>query len=128
MNIGAVYKDMDVATIETFPADDQVDPEAYIKAIQSFQPGDVAVIFTPDDTHFKIALECINRGIHVMVTKPIVQTLEDHQALAKAAKEKNVLVAVEVHKRLDPFYADARDRVRAGLGDFQYMVRIVYHR
>jgi D-galacturonate reductase len=37
------------------------------------------------------------------------------------------LVAVEVHKRLDPFYADARDRVRAGLGDFQYMVRIVYH-
>ena len=61
-----------------------------------------------------------------MVTKPIVQTLEDHQALAKAAKEKNVLVAVEVHKRLDPFYADARDCVRAGLGDFQYMVRDVH--
>lgn len=58
-----------------------------------------------------------------MVTKPIVQTLEHHQKLAKAAEEKGVLVAVEVHKRLDPFYADARDRARGegGLGNFQYM-------
>jgi D-galacturonate reductase len=56
-----------------------------------------------------------------MVTKPIVQTLEHHQTLMKAAKEKGVLVAVEVHKRLDPFYADARDRARSQLGNFQYL-------
>lgn len=56
-----------------------------------------------------------------MVTKPIVQNLEHHRILAEAAKEKNVLVAVEVHKRLDPFYADARDRARSALGNFQYM-------
>eukprot|EP00957_Ditylum_brightwellii_P134501 10253641-Ditylum_brightwellii.AAC.1 len=56
-----------------------------------------------------------------MVTKPIVQTLEHHDILAKAAKENNVLVGVEVHKRLDPFYADARDRARSTLGNFQYM-------
>ena len=64
---------------------------------------------------------CIKRGMHVMVTKPIVQTLEHHQALAKAADEQGVLVAVEVHKRLDPFYADARDRARSTMGNFQYM-------
>lgn len=123
-NIGDVYKNMDL-TCDTFPADDSVDPKAYESAAESFQPGDVAVIFTPDDTHFDIALACINRGMHVMVTKPIVQTLDDHLKLAKAASEKGVLVGVEVHKRLDPFYADARDRVRAtedkGLGNFQYM-------
>lgn len=118
--IGDVYAEMDL-TCDTFPADTEVNPEAYEDAIKSFQPGDVAVIFTPDDTHYKIALECINRGMHVMVTKPIVQTLEQHQSLAKAAEEKGVLVAVEVHKRLDPFYADARDRVKSGLGNFQYM-------
>jgi len=81
----------------------------------------VAVIFTPDDTHFEIAMECVKAGMHVMVTKPIVKTLEHHKLLAKAAKEKNVLVGVEVHKRLDPFYADARDRARSALGKFQYM-------
>ena len=42
------------------------------------------------------------------------------QALAAAAKAKNVLVGVEVHKRLDPFYADARDRAQK-LGGLQYM-------
>ena len=120
-NIGNVYSDMDL-TCETFPDDNTVDPEAYVKAIQTFQAGDVAVIFTPDDTHYKIALTCIEQGLHVMVTKPIVQTLEQHQALCAAAARKNVLVAVEVHKRLDPFYADARDRARsAALGDFQYL-------
>jgi D-galacturonate reductase len=120
-NIGDVYKDMNLSC-DTFPRDDQVDPAAYKTAIQAFQSKDVAVIFTPDDTHFDIALECIHRGMHVMVTKPIVQTLEDHLKLAKAAAESNVLVAVEVHKRLDPFYADARDRARsAELGNFQYL-------
>jgi D-galacturonate reductase len=108
-------------TCETFPGDDEVKPDAYVGAAESFQAGDVAVIFTPDDTHFSIALECIQRGMHVMVTKPIVQTLEHHEKLAKAAEEKGVLVAVEVHKRLDPFYADARDRARSSLGNFQYM-------
>lgn len=118
-NIGDVYKGMDL-TCETFPADDQVDPKAYESASEAFKPGDVAVIFTPDDTHYDIALKCVQQGMHVMVTKPIVQNLKHHQALAKAAQEKNVLVAVEVHKRLDPFYADARDRARA-MGNFQYM-------
>jgi len=118
--IGDVYADMDL-TCETFPGDDEVNPTAYVDAVASFHPQNVAVIFTPDDTHFQIAMECIQRGMHVMVTKPIVQTLEHHVALAKAAREKNVLVAMEVHKRLDPFYADARDRARSSLGNFQYM-------
>lgn len=119
-NIEEVYKDMDI-TCDTFPSDEEVNPTSYLKAIETFQPGDVAVIFTPDDTHFDIALSCIRKGMHVMVTKPIVQTLDHHQRLAQAAKEKNVLVGVEVHKRLDPFYADARDRARSSLGNFQYM-------
>lgn len=118
--IGDVYKDMDL-TCETWPADDTVDPKAYEIASSTFKKGDVAIIFTPDDTHFDIAMDCIKKGMHVMVTKPIVQTLEHHLALTKAALENNVLVAVEVHKRLDPFYADARDRARKTLGDFQYL-------
>uniref|UniRef100_A0A7S2RWI7 Gfo/Idh/MocA-like oxidoreductase N-terminal domain-containing protein n=1 Tax=Eucampia antarctica TaxID=49252 RepID=A0A7S2RWI7_9STRA len=120
-NIGKVYKDMDLRC-DTFPKDTEVNAKAYVDAVGTCKEGDVAVIFTPDDTHFDIAMECIKRKMHVMVTKPIVQTLEDHLKLAKAAQENNVLVGVEVHKRLDPFYADSRDRVRSGqLGNFQYM-------
>eukprot|EP00594_Rhizosolenia_setigera_P003428 CAMPEP_0178943620 /NCGR_PEP_ID=MMETSP0789-20121207/2686_1 /TAXON_ID=3005 /ORGANISM="Rhizosolenia setigera, Strain CCMP 1694" /LENGTH=426 /DNA_ID=CAMNT_0020623231 /DNA_START=118 /DNA_END=1398 /DNA_ORIENTATION=- len=118
--IGDVYKDVDL-TCETFPNDDEVDPKAFIKASDTFQRGDVAIIFTPDDTHFDIAMECIQKGMHVMVTKPIVQTLEHHHKLCEAAKKNNVLVVMEVHKRLDQFYSDARDRIRSEFGDFSYM-------
>lgn len=47
-----------------------------------------------DDTHFDIAMACVKAGHHVLVTKPIVMTLDQHLALAKAAEEANVLVAV----------------------------------
>jgi D-galacturonate reductase len=121
-NIAEVYSDTDI-TCDTFPTDDRVDPKAYETAIPTFQKGDVAIIFTPDDTHFEIAMKCIDHGMHVMVTKPIVKTLQEHVLLAQAASAKNVLVGVEVHKRLDPFYADARDRARSSssMGQFQYL-------
>jgi len=119
-NISDVYAEMDL-TCTTYPSDTSIDPKSYITAASNAKPGDVAVIFTPDDTHFEIALECIRHKMHVMVTKPIVQSLHHHRLLAQAAKEHNVLVGVEVHKRLDPFYADARDRARGELGGFQYM-------
>mmetsp|Transcript_31778 Transcript_31778/g.32027 ORF Transcript_31778/g.32027 Transcript_31778/m.32027 type:complete len:370 (-) Transcript_31778:1308-2417(-) len=117
--IGDVYDDMDLRC-DTYPSDESVDPKAYLTAIETYKRGDVAVIFTPDDTHYEIALACIQKGLHVMVTKPICQTLKEHLSLSAAAKKAGVLVGVEVHKRLDPFYADARDRA-AGLGDFQYL-------
>jgi D-galacturonate reductase len=116
--IGLTYSGMDL-TMETFPSDNEVDPDAFRKAIQTFQPGDMVSIFTPDDTHFDIALAAVERGLHVLVTKPAVLTLEQHQRLLDAAIDHNVLVAIEVHKRWDPMYTDARDRIQ-NLGPFSY--------
>lgn len=48
--------------METFPADNVTDPKAYLTAIKAFLPGDAVTIFTPDDTHFEIALAAIERG------------------------------------------------------------------
>ncbi|CAF3314672.1 unnamed protein product [Rotaria socialis] len=117
--IGDAYKDMDL-TMDWWPGDDVVDTRAYIQALDAFKPGDACVIFTPDDTHFDMALEAIRRGIHVMITKPAVKTLAEHRQLYEEAKKKNVLVMIEVHKRFDSMYSDARDRIRDGLGEFSY--------
>jgi D-galacturonate reductase len=81
--------------------------------------GDAVVIFTPDDTHFQIAMEAVRHGCHVLIAKPLVRTLNEHLQLVAAAEQENVLVAMEVHKRWDPIYADACDRIR-GLGDFSF--------
>jgi D-galacturonate reductase len=45
--------------------------------------------------------------------------LEEHRSLVEASRRQNVLAAVEVHKRWDPIYMDARDRIRK-LGDFSF--------
>lgn len=109
--IADVYSGLDTSC-ETFPADDEVNSDAYIEALDSFAKGDACVIFTPDDTHFEIAMAAIQRGLHVLVTKPPVKTLAEHLKLAQAAEEAGVLVMVEVHKRFDPIYVDAKDRMR----------------
>jgi D-galacturonate reductase len=64
-------------------------------------------------------MDAVRRGCHVLVAKPLVKTVEEHLALSAAAREAGVLVAMEVHKRWDPIYADARDRIRT-LGKFSY--------
>merc|ERR1712060_1025847 len=89
--IGDVYDGLDPSTIETWPADKEVKPEAYRDAAAAFKPGDCAIIFTPDDTHFDIAMACIERGMHVMITKPPVKKLEEHLKLVEAAKPKHQL-------------------------------------
>ena len=97
-----------------------MDRKAYLEALEKFaQPGDVCSVFTPDDTHFDIILAALERGLHVMATKPMVKTLREHQLLVEKAKEKNVLLQIEVHKRFDPIYNDARMRIQK-LGKFNY--------
>jgi D-galacturonate reductase len=117
--IGRVYKDLDIS-FQSFP-DDHVgrDPKAYLAAMDGLKPGDIVTVFTPDDTHFAIAMEAVERGLHALVAKPIVKTLDEHLALVEAARRTGVLVAMEVHKRWDPIYADARDRIRQ-LGEFSF--------
>ena len=117
--IGDRYADFDTSLC-TYPADDVGrDAAAYKSALADASPGDLVFVFTPDDTHFEIAMAAVERGCHVLIAKPIVKTVEEHLSLQAAARERGVLVAMEVHKRWDPIYADARDRIR-GLGDFSY--------
>jgi D-galacturonate reductase len=117
-NITGVYNNLD-ATFTSYPADDQKDADAYKTAIDALSPGDAITIFTPDPTHYPIALYAIERGIHVLITKPAVKLLEHHTELINKAREKNVYVFIEHHKRFDPAYWDARFKAQK-LGDFNY--------
>lgn len=86
---------------------------------QHLSPGDAITVFTPDPTHYSIALYAIERGIHVLLTKPAVKILEHHQHLIAEAEKRGVVVMVEHHKRFDPVYRDARAKIQ-NLGEFNY--------
>ena len=94
--INRAYKEMDVS-FDAFPNDDILsDPQAYLRGLDTMSPGDLVTIFTPDDTHFQIAYDAIERGLHVLLTKPPVKVLKEYKALIDAANRQEVLVAVEV--------------------------------
>ncbi|KAJ3132822.1 hypothetical protein HK100_004960 [Physocladia obscura] len=117
--IGSKYVGLDT-TAQLYPDDNVArEPESYKTAIDLLKPGDAVAIFTPDDTHFSIALYAIEHGLHVIIAKPAVKTVEEHRTLVEAADRKGVLAVVELHKRFDPIYADAREKIRT-LGDFSH--------
>jgi len=117
-NITLAYNNLDTS-FDSYPDDNVKDPNSYKTAIDALKPGDAITIFTPDTTHYPIALYAIERGIHVMITKPAVKLLEHHIALIEAAEKHGVYVYIEHHKRYDPAYADARFKAQK-LGDFNY--------
>jgi D-galacturonate reductase len=106
-------------SFRSFPADDHKDPEAWKSALSELAPGDAVLIFTPDDLHYEMAHAAASKGFNVLVAKPIVKTTGEHDALIEISREKEVTIAMEVHKRWDPIYSDAREKLR-NLGDFSY--------
>ncbi|MDY0401894.1 Gfo/Idh/MocA family oxidoreductase [Sulfurovum sp.] len=117
-NLKAAYPALD-RSFEAHPKEGFSD-EAYKDALGKMPEGSCVMVFTPDDTHFEIAREALEAGMHVLVAKPLVKTTAEHLALQKLAKEKGLLLMLEVHKRFDPIYADAVDQIRT-FGDFSLM-------
>ncbi len=117
--IGERYRGFDLG-FRNFPEDSvESDPNAYRQAIATLDAGDAVTIFTPDDTHFEIAKAAMEQGCHVLIAKPLVKTARQHRELIQLADKHQVLVAMEVHKRWDPMYVDAKDRIRT-LGGFSF--------
>jgi predicted dehydrogenase len=61
-------------------------------------------ICTPTFTHKEIAVQCANKGWHVLVEKPITYTLEDARAMLEAARLKNRYLMVAQVLRFWPEY------------------------
>ncbi len=118
--IGSKFTDLDIR-FDYYPATgDHPDSAAYRKAILDLKPGSAVIIVTPDDSHFEIACAALEHGHHILVAKPLVKTVSEHQRLISLAEKHGLLGMVEFHKRYDPIYRDAVNRA-ASLGNFGYM-------
>jgi D-galacturonate reductase len=96
-----VFSNLPNLEFEQFPQAGEVNPKAYLEALEQFaKPGDVCSVFTPDDSHFEIIMAALDRGLHVMATKPMVKTLKEHQLLVEKARAKGVLLQIEVILKL----------------------------
>ncbi len=59
-------------------------------------------IATPTSTHFEIARECLRRGIHTLVEKPICTTPSEAEILLKEAERAGVKLQVGHVERFNP--------------------------
>lgn len=63
---------------------------------------DAVVIATPPKFHAPLAIELLNKGIHVFVEKPMALTFEESQAMVETAENNNVCLVAGYFRRLYP--------------------------
>ena len=76
--------------------------------------ADAVMICTPEDMHFEPTMLAIEAGYHVLLEKPIAQTLEECLAIGEAARKKNVLVSVCHVLRYHPYFMKIKGLVDSG--------------
>ncbi|RKY13092.1 MAG: gfo/Idh/MocA family oxidoreductase [Planctomycetota bacterium] len=64
--------------------------------------ADAASVATPTESHFPVACELLNAGIHLIIEKPITPSLEEAEELVALAKKKGVCLQVGHVERFNP--------------------------
>jgi predicted dehydrogenase len=75
---------------------------------------DVLHVCSPHGLHVAHAIEAVNRGINVIIEKPMATASADAQQLIAATEAANVAAAVCLTKRSYPMVAELRARIQAG--------------
>lgn len=101
---------------------------------------DAVIIATPVSTHYDLAMAAIEQGKHVLIEKPIAETMDQAQRLIEAAARRGVTLMVDhtfiytgaVMKMADLISSGELgdlyyyDSTRVNLGLFQHDVSVIY--
>jgi UDP-N-acetylglucosamine 3-dehydrogenase len=73
---------------------------------------DAVTIAAPTHLHHDIALNCIGRGIHVLVEKPIASTVDEGRSIIAAARQASVTLMVGHVERFNPAVTAIKEAIR----------------
>lgn len=109
--------------IECFPQNAEKESQSYRRILEQGWKADCAIVSVPDHLHFEITSYLMNIGVHCLVVKPLVPTLQEAKELIQLATSKSLYGAVEFHKRFDRANIKLRDTISQGLiGDPLYFI------
>lgn len=75
---------------------------------------DYVVVASPTGTHEAIATALVDRGIHVLIEKPLAATSAGAERIRQAAARNGVVAGVGHIERFNPALREARRRIQAG--------------
>lgn len=79
---------------------------------------DLVIISTPPNTHYDWSRAALERGIHVILEKPMALTAAQCDDLLNLAQERDLTLVVYQNRRFDPDYVTMRRLIREGvIGD-----------
>ena len=89
---------------------------------------DLVTVATPNATHYEIAGAFLEANFHVLCEKPLTTVLEDARKLVRAARERDLILAVNYGYTGYPMVRQARAMVRTGeLGKIRVVVAEFAH-
>jgi UDP-N-acetylglucosamine 3-dehydrogenase len=75
---------------------------------------DAVTLAVPTIYHHEVALEIIDRGIPLLIEKPIAYTIEEGQSIIDAAKRKNVKLMIGHIERFNPAILTLKEHINQG--------------
>ncbi len=79
------------------------------------QSFDAAVICTPAHTHIPIAAQCVERGLHLLIEKPLAVSVEGVEALQCLVNERGAIVRIAYVHRSIPVYLKMKELLESGV-------------
>lgn len=87
---------------------------------------DAVIIAVPHPSHGDLAIQAFEKGLHVLVEKPVDITISKARLLNKAAAKSGKLFGIMFNQRTSPLFAKAREIVTSGaLGTLRRSVWII---
>ncbi len=87
---------------------------AKLADLAQFDPN-VVYVLTPPSTHAAIALEALDMGCHVLVEKPLAESVAECDQLIERARASGLTIGVNHSDRMDPAVLQALELVRNGV-------------
>lgn len=85
----------------------------HLEMLETVRP-DVVHVCTPHHLHASLAIDCLDRGISVIVEKPLAHTLEDGRRLVEAAERSAAKIAVCYQNRYNATSETMRRLLQGG--------------
>ncbi|MBI86318.1 MAG: oxidoreductase, partial [Planctomycetaceae bacterium] len=85
-----------------------------VKELLETEKPQATIIATPNRQHAAIAELCAKQSIHILIEKPIADSMEGANRIVKAAHDNHVQVLVGHHRRHNPLVQETRLALQSG--------------